>query len=339
MKKNLVMVVSFVLLLCFVTACTVIDNRNVATVNGESIKLGSFNYYIQVSKSVIAQAAGTQVDANFWATADLGGKKAGDVAKEQALDQAINDVIISQKAKEMGIVIDDAGKQAIGKQKGDMIQQFGGQEQYLAEIKKYNITDKDISDSIEKSYLKQKLFEKLSAEDATFKVEPAALKDYYSKNFMKARHILLSTVDDKQQPLPQDQIDAAKNKADQLLAQLKAGADFGKLMTDNSQDPGSKTQPDGYVFGKGEMVKEFEDATAALKDGELSPVVQSQFGYHIIQRLNLMEAYDKYIADAQSKTKVENGIRSEIFNKKIEEWKSAAKVVKNDTELKNVVVK
>ena len=81
---------------------------------------------------------------------------------------------------------------------------------------------------------------------------------------------------------------AAKVRIDSIYNALKAGADFAELAKKVSQDPGSAQQGGLLPFVQhGQLVKEFEDAAFALKDGEMSPVVQSPYGYHII----LMKAH------------------------------------------------
>ena len=73
-------------------------------------------------------------------------------------------------------------------------------------------------------------------------------------------------------------------KAEELLARLRAGGDFNALAKQFSVDTSNKDQGgDLGWFGRGMMVKPFEDAAFALKPGELSGIVETQFGYHIIK--------------------------------------------------------
>jgi peptidyl-prolyl cis-trans isomerase D len=78
---------------------------------------------------------------------------------------------------------------------------------------------------------------------------------------------------------------AARKKAEQLLAQVKSKpGDFEKLARENSKDPGSAAQGgDLGFFGKGMMVKPFEEAVFSMKPGEISELVESDFGFHIIK--------------------------------------------------------
>ncbi|MGA0612545.1 SurA N-terminal domain-containing protein [Caldimonas sp. KR1-144] len=120
-------------------------------------------------------------------------------------------------------------------------------------------------------------------------VSDAELKAYYEQNAARftapeerrASHILVKA----EASAPAAEREKAKAKAESLLAELKRDPkQFAELAKKNSDDPGSAQRGgDLEWFGRGAMVKPFEDAAFALKPGELSGVVQSDFGYHVIQ--------------------------------------------------------
>ena len=121
-------------------------------------------------------------------------------------------------------------------------------------------------------------------------VDASAIKKIYSENYIRAKHILILTSDEATgEPFDATKKAEARALADDLLRRIKKGADFDTLVANFSQDPGSKSQPDGYVFTKGEMVKPFEDAAFSLKIGEVSSVIETDYGYHIIKKYPLPE--------------------------------------------------
>jgi peptidyl-prolyl cis-trans isomerase D len=121
------------------------------------------------------------------------------------------------------------------------------------------------------------------------KVTDAEISEFYEKNLKqfetpeeaRARHILI-----RPEPEEADKEKAraeAKAKADDILKRLKIGEDFAALARANSADPGSaKLGGELGWFPRGVMVKSFEAAVFSLRKGELSPVVETEFGYHII---------------------------------------------------------
>ncbi|MCF6175167.1 MAG: peptidylprolyl isomerase [Victivallaceae bacterium] len=95
---------------------------------------------------------------------------------------------------------------------------------------------------------------------------------------VRASHILIKT--DKDEKAAK----AAKAKAETILAKLKKGGNFAELAKANSEGPSGKNGGSLGAFKKGQMVKEFEAAAFNLKPGEVSGLVKTKFGYHIIRR-------------------------------------------------------
>ena len=122
---------------------------------------------------------------------------------------------------------------------------------------------------------------------------------YNQGEMLAARHILLVT---PPTGLSTGAADSIKRRADALRAQATP-ANFAQLASKNSQDPGSAKQGGSLgVFPKGVMVPDFEKALVALKPGEISPVVKTQFGYHIIYRQPYSEVKDQFAAEAGGRT-------------------------------------
>jgi peptidyl-prolyl cis-trans isomerase D len=119
------------------------------------------------------------------------------------------------------------------------------------------------------------------------------IQEYSTPEQVRASHILLKT---------EGKDDAAvKKQAEDLLAKIKAGADFGELAKKNSQDESSAVKNgDLDFFPKGRMVPEFDKAAFSMKPGDVSDLVKSQFGYHIIKVTDKRPASMKTLAEVRS---------------------------------------
>jgi foldase protein PrsA len=139
---------------------------------------------------------------------------------------------------------------------------------------------------------------------------------------VRAKHILISVKDESVRQ-------ESENKAKDILNKIKAGEDFDKLMNQNSEDPGLKTNPTGYTFGKGQMVKEFEDTAFSLKVGEVSDLVKTSYGYHIIK------VEEKFPQKQQTFDEVKTQIKNAVENKKktdylqglLEKWETESEII------------
>ncbi|MBS1816105.1 MAG: peptidylprolyl isomerase [Acidobacteria bacterium] len=147
-------------------------------------------------------------------------------------------------------------------------------------------------------------------------VTDADLQAYYNahknefkvEDQVKVRHILISVP----QGADAKTDAAARAKAEDLLKKIKAGGDFAALAKANSDDPGSKASGGelGWVKKNGQMVPEFENAAMALAKGQVSGLVKTQFGYHIIQ------ATDRQTAHTKSFDEVKDEIRPRVVQEK-----------------------
>lgn len=115
-----------------------------------------------------------------------------------------------------------------------------------------------------------------------------------SKGFMSAKHILLSKISPEGEELPEEEQAEKQKLAQELLGRLRSCETdeerlslFDELMNEYSDDPGLLYYPDGYCFSPGKMVGAFEEAVKSLEEYEISDIVETNFGYHIILRLPL----------------------------------------------------
>ena len=152
----------------------------------------------------------------------------------------------------------------------------------------------------------------------SFQVSDAQVQSYYNshrdqyrtKERVKARHILISILNK-----PPAEVPKLKAKAEDLLKQIKAGADFAKLAEKNSDD--KTTAPKGGDLGwvmRGQMMPEFEKATFELKPNQISEVIPVNYGFHIVQVLEKEDAHLRPIAEVR--TEIVNGLKNQtIFDR------------------------
>jgi peptidyl-prolyl cis-trans isomerase D len=143
---------------------------------------------------------------------------------------------------------------------------------------------------------------------ASLVAPPADVKSFYDQNIAKYRqeeqrqasHILLKFEEKSDKA-------ALKAKAEELLKQARApGADFAALAKKNSQDPGSAAQGGSLgSFARGAMVKAFEEAVFAMKPGDISSVVESEFGYHIIKLTGITPGKVRTLDEARAEIEKE----------------------------------
>ncbi|MEN9713152.1 MAG: hypothetical protein RLY90_1413 [Pseudomonadota bacterium] len=191
-----------------------------------------------------------------------------------------------------------------------------------AELEAYYKAHADQFMSAEKADVEYVVLD-LASVEKTVSVPEADLKTYYEQNQARlasleerrASHILINA---PASASAQDRA-KAKAKAEELLAQLQKSPDkFAELARKNSQDPGSAEKGgDLDFFARGAMVKPFEDTVYALKKGETSGVVETEFGYHIIRLTDIRTPKQKSFEEAREGLQVE--VRHQLAQRKFAE--------------------
>lgn len=220
--------------------------------------------------------------------------------------------------KEMLVAEFDKKLKAMPKEQQDMLEkQLKLQGKTLADIKKQMVSDPNtIRAATIQKFVEQKVLPQIKVTDAEIeKFYREHQNQFKTPETVNASHILISTMPDQnagKKPTPAEQArkdKEAKAKAEKILAQLKQGADFGAIAAKESACPSKQQKGNLGNIQRGQMVPEFEKAAFALtKPGELSGIVKTQFGYHII-KLN-----KKTPAAAVPLAKVKDGIRAQLQN-------------------------
>jgi peptidyl-prolyl cis-trans isomerase C len=172
----------------------------------------------------------------------------------------------------------------------------------------------------------QKIEKGIAVSDEDLKKAYDAHKNEYEQ--VKARHILVAFKGSPaaQEGKPELTEEQAKAKAEDLRKQLVAGASFEELAKKESDDVGSGSRGgDLGSFGRGQMVPEFEQAVFGGKAGDITPVVRTQYGFHIIK----IDEHNTTAFD-QVKPNLEKEARQEKLQARLDEMKTAAKVTFND---------
>ncbi len=214
--------------------------------------------------------------------------------KDECLYQVKRFFAVENLAKEHNIELTDADRATIEENKNADIEQAGGRAKFVESLKQSNMTEEVYDYINENNTLANKLYTAVYSEGGVHAVAEDEIISDMTGNCIRVVHILIQA--------QQNSTDFAekKAKAEATLARVNAGEDFTALIKEVNEDPGMTSQPDGYVFDKqgytmdtsgSQMVTEFTEASWALQVGQNSGLVQTSYGFHIIKRLPLDDAY------------------------------------------------
>ncbi|HEY0782506.1 MAG TPA: peptidylprolyl isomerase, partial [Thermoanaerobaculia bacterium] len=235
----------------------------------------------------------------------------------QVLDGMVARVLLQQEAQAEGIAVTDADTKG---QIDALRSRFPSQEAFTQALAAQGMKETDLVARAKDAFMVQKFIETKIL--PTVNISDEAAKTFYDQNQDKmqrpeqvhVRHILVRV--DK--TAPEADRKKAKEKAQGLLDQVKKGGDFAKLATDNSDDPGSKTRGGDLSWvSKGQTVEPFEKAAFALqKPNDISQLVESDFGYHIIQLLEKRPA--GVVPFPEAKDRIANFLKQKQAQEKVQ---------------------
>ncbi len=209
----------------------------------------------------------------------------------------------------------------------NLIKRFGSAEAFDRQLKAVGMTVDELrakatQEATAKATLKRELNIAVSDDDAkAFYAKHTA--EFEQPEMAHVRHILLMTVDPATRtPLPTNSVAAKRKQADDLLKQIRAGADFATLAKQYSEDPGSKVNGGELPeFARGQMVPEFEATAFSMTNNQVSDVITTQFGYHILKSIDKTAAKKYAFTDTlpQVNKTVAEICKSEVESQKIKE--------------------
>ncbi len=247
------------------------DDEVMFTVGDTPVDFAEYRYYV-----MNARASFDGGDVSYW-NAETATEFSDYIINEIKLLSALrsycekNNIVLSEKDKQE---IANTGYEAFGMT----------QEEYNSWLEGTYLTEELFEKSFVDQYLIQNLYKSCTSDEE--------IKAYAQENYVRASHILVSTLDENGLPLEGDALDEKTALANSLYQRALAGEDFDALIEEYGEDPGMTTHPNGYFFTKGVMVKEFEDKSFELEVGQIGEPVKTNFGYHIIKKLPLDVEYE-----------------------------------------------
>lgn len=206
--------------------------------------------------------------------------------------------LLIEKAEAAGIAVSPDQVEIAFDQRAE---QSGGTENFIKTLTANGVDVDFVKEHIKVELIIQKYLDEVIEKNIT--VTEEEIKDLYNQDkTATVRHILLLTQDKTE-----EEKEAALEQMQRILIRAKEGEDFAELAKEFTEDPGSKENGGLYEdFGRGVMVKPFEEAAFSVPIGEISDIVETQYGYHILKVLDRKKETRPL---EEVKTELENQIR------------------------------
>ncbi|MBW2143044.1 MAG: peptidylprolyl isomerase [Deltaproteobacteria bacterium] len=247
--------------------------------------------------------------------------------KNEVLERLINRELLYQESQKNGIKVEES---AINEQIDALKKRFPNEDEFKKTLQNMDFSQNYLTTQITrdlaiKQFIDKQFSEKITVSDKEAKSYFDSHPDAFnSPEQVKASHILIK-VDPK---ADESQKAAARKKIEEIQQRLKKGEDFATLAKEFSQCPSSAGGGDLGSFQRGQMVKPFEDAVFALAPGEVSGIVETEFGYHLIKSVDKKPKASFAYNDIKEKLKQhlkQNKVQEQV-GEYVEELRKKAKV-------------
>jgi len=224
------------------------------------------------------------------------------------LDSLIVGELLFQESKKKGIQVKP---ETVTEQLMTIKQRFPSEAEFKKALEANNMTESKISADIKRDMAIQQLLDK--EVDQKVKITDEESKTFYDKNpqlfqqpeRVKASHILIKV----DEGAPEEKKAEARKKIKEIQQKAQNGEDFATLAKTYSEGPSGPKGGDLGSFGRGQMVKPFEDTAFSLKPNETSDIVETKFGYHLIKVVDKQPA--KKIAYADAKDRINKRLKDQ----------------------------
>lgn len=253
------------------------------------------------------------------------------VIRSEILDNMIDQELLYQESSKANVQVDPA---TIDEQYQAIRQRFPNEEAFTSALEQLQMSTADVRNQIERKMAIDKLLQNRIADK--IEVSEDEIRSYYESHpdqfqqpeQVKASHILIK-VDAE---ADNTQKDNARGRLEKIRTEVMEGKDFGEMAERHSEGPSKERGGDLGYFKRGSMVKSFEEAAFGLKVDEVSEIVETPFGYHIIK------VYDRKPSRAYALDEVQSRIGDHLRQQKMRgEIERYLEVLEESAEIKKFI--
>lgn len=244
----------------------------------------------------------------------------GEYLKQQAVEELKILTALERIAEDNNISLSDEDHEELEENKEEVISNVGGKSEFKKLLRKNNITEA----AYDKFYYINKLYDKVFEElyssgkknDLTTEEKESAKEEYFEK-YLKIQQIVLSKIDvSTGSDLSDTIINQKETLANSILTETINGADFEDLIikySEEAQEKGNNT----YYYAKGDLLENIESVVVGLGTGSISDVIETDYAFHIVKRLELDDSKLENYYDIVRNNKLVDDIQDIIEDYKI----------------------